>query len=83
MADNEPISSGLNQIYLGVAGKMSTVETAITGALKSVRDGGEITQAQLLELQFQMAKYTVTASVFSAILKEMSDSLKQTANKIA
>lgn len=80
MAD--PTSSGLNQIYSGVAGKMSTVETDITNALKNVRDGGEITQAQLLELQYQMAKYTVTASVFSAILKEMADALKQTANKI-
>ena len=78
----EITSSGLNQIYNGVAKKMSDVEIDITNALKNVRDGGEITQAQLLELQFQMAKYTVTASVFSAIIKEMGDSLKQTANKI-
>ena len=78
----DPTSSSLSQIYDGVAGKMSTVETDITNALKNVRDGGEVTQAQLLELQFQMTKYTVTSSVFSAIIKEMGDALKQTANKI-
>lgn len=31
---------------------------------------------------YQIARYTVTATVFSAIMKEMSDSLKGTANKI-
>lgn len=31
---------------------------------------------------YQMARYTVTATVFSAIIKEISDSLKGTANKI-
>ncbi len=31
---------------------------------------------------YQIARYTVTASVFSAIIKEVSDSLKGTANKI-
>ncbi len=31
---------------------------------------------------YQMARYTVTATVFSAIIKEVSDSLKGTANKI-
>lgn len=79
---SDPTSSGLNQIYAGVKDKMSEVETEVTTALAGIRDGGEVTQAQLLELQFQMAKYSVTAAVFSAIIKEMSDSLKQTANKI-
>jgi hypothetical protein len=77
-----PISSGLNQIYDGVSEKMSNVEESVTSALAGIRDGGEVTQAQLLNLQFQMSKYSVTASVFSSIIKEMSDSLKQTANKI-
>lgn len=31
---------------------------------------------------YQMSRYTVTATIFSSIIKEVSDSLKGTANKI-
>lgn len=45
-------------------------------------DPGKVTTAILLKVQVAMAKYTVTSSVLSAIIKEMADALKSLANKI-
>jgi hypothetical protein len=62
--------------------QMVTAEGALNVELGKVTNGGDITTAQLLKIQSAMAKYTLTASIFSAITKELSDSLKQTASKI-
>jgi hypothetical protein len=61
---------------------MENAEGALNTLLGAVTDGGDVTTAQLLRIQSAMAKYTLTASIFSAITKELSDSLKQTASKI-
>ncbi len=69
-----------------VAAKIKTPMENAEGALKTlldgVTDGGDVTTLQLLRIQSAMAKYTLTGSIFSAITKELSDSLKQTASKI-
>jgi hypothetical protein len=62
--------------------QMTTAENALKTLLSDVNNGGDITTAQLLQVQAAMAKYTLTSSIFSAIIKELSDSLKQTASKI-
>ncbi len=62
--------------------QMTTAEDALKQLLSDVNNGGDITTAQLLQVQAAMAKYTLTSSIFSAIIKELSDSLKQTAAKI-
>ncbi len=62
--------------------QMEIAEGAIKTLLSNVNNGGDITTAQLLQVQAAMAKYTLTSSIFSAIIKELSDSLKQTAAKI-
>ena len=62
--------------------QMTTAEDALKKLLSDVNNGGDITTAQLLQVQAAMAKYTLTSSIFSAIIKELSDSLKQTASKI-
>lgn len=62
--------------------KMVDAEAALTLEMGKVSNGGDITTAQLLKIQSSMAKYTLTATIFSAITKELSDSLKQTASKI-
>jgi Type III secretion needle MxiH, YscF, SsaG, EprI, PscF, EscF len=61
---------------------MEDAEGALNTLLGAITDGGDVTTAQLLKIQSAMAKYTLTASIFSAITKELSDSLKQTASKI-
>jgi hypothetical protein len=61
---------------------MVTAEDSLKTLLGGITSGGDVTTAQLLQIQSAMAKYTLTGSIFSAITKELSDSLKQTASKI-
>jgi hypothetical protein len=61
---------------------MENAENSLKTLLGGITDGGDVTTAQLLRIQTAMAKYTLTGSIFSAITKELSDSLKQTASKI-
>jgi hypothetical protein len=75
-------STSLNSIYGAVAPKMNEAETVLKELLSKIPDGGDITTAQLLQLQVAMAKYTITSTVFSNVIKEFSDALKGTANKI-
>ena len=62
--------------------QMVTAEGNLNTLLGNITNGGDVTTAQLLQIQSAMAKYTLTGSIFSAITKELSDSLKQTASKI-
>ena len=75
-------NTGLNAIYENIREPMQTADDTLRQALGAIPEGGEVTTAQLLRLQYQIARYTVTGTVYSAIMKEMSDSLKGTANKI-
>jgi hypothetical protein len=61
---------------------MESNETLLRTELGTINDGSEITTAQLLRLQYLIARYTVTATTFANIIKEMSDSLKGIASKI-
>lgn len=81
MAD--PLSkASIDAIATKINPKMVTAESNLNTLLGEITDGGDVTTAQLLKIQSAMAKYTLTGSIFSAITKELSDSLKQTASKI-
>jgi hypothetical protein len=75
--------ASINEIYNSVQNPMKTAEDDMKGLLSNVQSGGDITTAQLLQIQTAISKYTLTATIFSAIIKELSDSLKQTAAKIS
>lgn len=75
-------STTINQIYDNIKTPMGDAETDLKGLLNSIKTGGDVTTAQLLQMQTAISKYTLTATIFSAIIKELSDSLKQTAAKI-
>ena len=75
-------STSLNSIYDSIAPAMTTSEGELKKLLGAIPSGGDITTAQLLQLQVAIAKYTVTSTVFSNIIKEMADALKGTASKI-
>jgi len=64
-------------------GVLSTGETQVIDQIKDLSSGGEITQVDLVKLQWSISRYTLTASVFGSILKEFSDSLKQGANRLS
>lgn len=72
----------LSDINKFSADRLGTMENDVKNQLNELKGGGELTQSDLLRLQFNIAKYTISASALSAITKEVSDSLKQTANKI-
>ena len=74
--------ASINEVANKINAPMDNAETALKTLLNGVTDGGDVTTAQLLRIQSAMAKYTLTSSIFSAIIKELSDSLKQTASKI-
>ncbi len=75
-------NTGLTAIYKNIETPMATAETSLKTILGDIPSGGEVTTAKLLQLQYEISRYTVTASVFSNIIKEMGDSLKQMASKI-
>jgi hypothetical protein len=75
-------STGLKNIHEKIQPMMETNETLLRTELGTINDGSEITTAQLLRLQYLIARYTVTATTFANIVKEMSDSLKGVASKI-
>ena len=74
-ASIDAVANKINPVMVTAEGNLNTLLGAVT-------DGGDVTTAQLLRIQSAMAKYTLTGSIFSAITKELSDSLKQTASKI-
>ncbi len=75
-------STGLKNIYEKIEPMMKTNEDLLRSELGAINDGAEVTTAQLLRLQYLIARYTVTATTFANIIKEMSDSLKGVATKI-
>jgi chromosome condensin MukBEF complex kleisin-like MukF subunit len=75
-------NTSINEIYKSIQTPMKNTESDLKVLLDTVPTGGDITTAQLLQLQTAISKYTLTSTIFSAIIKELSDSLKQTAAKI-
>ena len=74
--------ASINQIADKIDTPMSQAEDRLKTLLGDINNGGDITTVELLRIQIAMSKYTLTSSIFSAIIKELSDSLKQTASKI-
>jgi hypothetical protein len=75
-------STGLKNIYEKIDPRCGTTRDLLRTELGAINDGSEVTTAQLLRLQYLIARYTVTATTFANIVKEMSDSLKGVASKI-
>jgi hypothetical protein len=74
--------ASINAVADKITSPMRDAEGVLNNLLGAITNGGDVTTAQLLQIQSAMAKYTLTGSIFSAITKELSDSLKQTASKI-
>ncbi len=74
--------TSLRQIHGAVSDKMSKMEFSLKEEINSATDGGDVSPVELLKLQFLISSYTVSTTVFSAIIKETGDSLKGVASKI-
>jgi len=58
-------------------------EKAIVDQINLISGGGDITQVELTKLQWNISRWTVTATVFGNVMKEFADSLKQGANRLS
>lgn len=65
------------------AGSLSQGEKDIITQINALNGGGDITQGDLIKLQWNMSKYSITASVFGNVMKEFADALKQGANRLS
>lgn len=75
-------STGLTNVFNKLDQKMPDIENQLRNELGAINDGGDLTQLQLLRLQYLFARMSVTGTTFSNILKESSDGLKSIASKI-
>ena len=75
--------ASINQIAVQIETPMKDAESDLKKLLDNVNNGGDVTTVELLRIQMAMSKYTLTGSIFSAIIKELSDSLKGITSKIS
>ena len=73
----------LNAYITASGGALDKGEKDVIAQINALNGGGEITQVDLVKLQWSISRYTITASVFGNIMKEFADSLKQGANRIS
>jgi hypothetical protein len=73
----------LNTYITSSTGALATGETAVINQINALNGGGEITQVDLVKLQWSISRYSITASVFGNVMKEFADSLKQGANRLS
>jgi hypothetical protein len=65
------------------SGALVMGEAAIVTQINGISGGGDITQVDLVKLQWNISRWTVTASVFGNVMKEFADTLKQGANRLS
>jgi hypothetical protein len=73
----------LNTVETNIAAGLADAETAVSAQLAILKTGSTMSVADMIQLQFVMSAYTITASTFSAIMKEISDTLKSVVQKMS
>jgi len=73
----------LNAYITDANGALSVGEKEVISQINALKSGGDISQKDLVQLQWSISRYTITASVFGNIMKEFADSLKQGANRLS
>ena len=58
-------------------------EKAIVDQINLLSGGGDITQVDLIKLQWNISRWSVGATVFGNCMKEFTDSVKQGANRLS
>jgi len=77
--------SQVNLSSIGEAAKtgIESAEGVLTSAIANVKTGSSLGIGDMVDLQYKMSAYTVTANTFSALLKEVSDTMKSVAQKMS
>lgn len=72
----------LNEIQSFTTGVLGAAETVFTRVTNALSTGGTLSMAEMIKYQAETSKFTLTATIMSAILKEVIDTMKGIANKI-
>ena len=71
------------ELYTSTSNVISTMETALKTKMDEMfGTGKEISQAELLALQYQMQNYSILFNASSTIQKELTDTIKSLISKI-
>lgn len=72
----------LGEYITSANGALTKGEQDVISQINALNGGGDLTQADLVRLQWNISKYSITASVFGNVMKEFADALKQGANRL-
>ena len=73
----------LGEYITSANGALTKGEQDVISQINALNGGGDLTQADLVRLQWNISKYSITASVFGNVMKEFADALKQGANRLS
>ena len=83
MALTKATLDDLNAYITAKDGALDKGEKDVITQINLLNGGGDITQVDLVKLQWSISRYSITASVFGNVMKEFADSLKQGANRLS
>jgi hypothetical protein len=73
----------LSEIQGKVSSMMDAVETDLSSMLASMSGGSQMSVTDMINLQYKMSVYTITAQTMSAIMKDITDTMKSIVQKIS
>lgn len=78
MASYTGLDLGLNTVENEVVGNLSAMETAIEGAIAAASSDDELTTGEALELQYELAKWSLLYEAASNMGKKIDDAVANT-----
>lgn len=79
MPDSNYVSLG--EVAGLAKGGITKAETVLRSAITAAQAGTSSGIGDLIELQYNMSAYTISANTFSSVLKEFSDTMKSVLQK--
>ncbi|MDB5839535.1 MAG: Type secretion needle MxiH, YscF, SsaG, EprI, PscF, EscF [Herminiimonas sp.] len=78
-----PNGMTLDELNVSVESGMTEAEVDLRATIDGVKTGTSISVPDMINLQFKMSQYTITASIFSSLMKELTDTMKSVVQKIS
>ena len=75
MSTYSKLSLGLNEVEGAVVGQLSGMETAISTAISEAGSDDELTTGEALELQYELAKWSLLYEASSNMGKKIDDAI--------
>lgn len=73
----------LAEIQSKVSSGMDAVESDLSAMLASLPSGSQMSVTDMINLQYKMSVFTITAQTMSAVMKDLSDTMKSIVSKIS